>query len=166
MTLLLLLVSASCVASKPPKSLESEAVAQIYVAAIAEIHTFARTRSVVYVLTTTEDLVYDEAPLAPAQELASDLRETIKDELVEERFELVWIEALDQAAIDPSNRQIAEGEGIVITLGNIHPQEDGSVLLSFFMACGDLCGIGKTFVLNESGNNWHVTGSVGPEIAS
>jgi hypothetical protein len=34
------------------------------------------------------------------------------------------------------------------------------------MTCADLCGIGKTYVLNQSFNNWYVTGSVGPEIAS
>jgi hypothetical protein len=62
--------------------------------------------------------------------------------------------------------KIAEGAGMIIILGNIHPQDDGSVQLSFFMTCADMCGIGKNFVLNQDNDNWHVTGSVGAEIAS
>jgi hypothetical protein len=61
---------------------------------------------------------------------------------------------------------VAEGKGIVITLGNIHHQNDGTVQLSFFMTCGGLCGIGKVYVLGEAGGAWRVTGSVGPAIMS
>jgi hypothetical protein len=34
------------------------------------------------------------------------------------------------------------------------------------MTCGGLCGIGKTYVLNQTGDAWQVTGSTGPEIMS
>ena len=61
---------------------------------------------------------------------------------------------------------MAEGEGIIISLGNIHAQDDGSVQLHFFMTCGGLCGIGKTYVLTQVDGAWQVTGSVGPEIMS
>lgn len=120
----------------------------------------------VYVVTTTQDLAMVDAPTAPSQKLPADLQEAIKAELADEPFELIWIEAFDDASIDPTNGQIAEGDGIIITLGNIHPQNDGSVQLPFFMTCGGLCGIGKTYVLNQISDVWQITGSVGPEIMS
>jgi hypothetical protein len=170
LALLLLLAAAGCIASEDtnddPTSPDPDDVAQIYAAAIPEIHSYARSTGVVYLLATTEDLSYDGAPVAPAQKLPVDLQEAITAELTDERFELIWIEAFDDAPIDPADSHIAEGDGIIITLGNIHPQDDGSVQLSYFMTCGPLCGTGKTYVLNQDYNNWHITGSVGPEIAS
>jgi hypothetical protein len=121
---------------------------------------------VAYLVTTTEDLVYADAPTAPARKLPADLQEAITAELADEWYKLIWIEAFDDAPIDPSNGEIAEGDGIVITLGNIHPQEDGSVQLSFFMTCADMCGFGKTYVLKRNQGIWQIIGSVGPEIAS
>jgi hypothetical protein len=170
LALLLILAAAGCTANEDtnddPNPADTIDDAQIYAAAIPEIHSFARSSGVVYLVTTTNDLVYIDAPTAPSQKLPADLQEAITAELADERFELIWIEAFDDAPIDPTNGQIAEGDGIIITLGNIHPQDDGSVQLSFFMTCADMCGIGKTYVLNQYSNNWHITGSVGPEIAS
>ena len=176
LALLLLLAAAGCTASKDTNDDSTPADtnddAQIYAAAILEIHSFARSSGQVYLVATTNDLVYAGAPTAPSQKLPADLQEAITAELAGEQFELIWIEAFDDAPIGPINPDsaegwhIADGDGIIITLGNIHPQDDDSVQLSFFMTCADLCGTGKTFVLNQSFNNWHITGSVGPEIAS
>ena len=168
--LLLLLAAVACTATEDtngdPNPAGTSDDALIYAAAIPEIHSFARSSRVVYLVATTDDLVYGGAPVAPAQKLPADLQRAITAELAAEPFELIWIEAFDDAPIDPANGQIAEGDGIIITLGNIHPQDDGSVQLSFFMTCADMCGSGKTFVLNQYDNNWHITGTVGPEIAS
>ena len=173
---LLLLLVAGCTATQntndDPNPAENNDNAQIYAAAIREIQAIARSSVLVYLVTTTEDLVYADAPTAPSQKVPVELQEAITAELAGERYELIWIEAFDDAPIGPTNPKIAEGwhiaegDGIIITLGNIHPQDDGSVQLSFWMTCADVCGVGKTYVLNEYSNNWHVTGSVGPEIAS
>ena len=170
LALLLILAAAGCTATEDtnddPNPADSNDDAQIYAVAIRKIHSFARSSGVMYLVTTTEDLVYIEAPTAPSQKLPAELQEAITAELADERFELIWIETFDDAPIDPTNGEIAEGDGIVITLGNIHPQEDGSVQLSFFMTCADMCGFGKTYVLNQNYGAWQITGSVGPEIAS
>ena len=63
-----------------------------------------------------------------------------------------------------SNGQIAEGEGIYITLGNLYPQDDGTVQLPIFMLCGGLCALGKTYVLSHIEGAWQITGSTGIEI--
>ncbi len=176
LALLLLLAAAGCTVTgdtkDDPNLADTTDDAQIYAAAIPEIHSFARSSGLVYLVTTTNDLVYVDAPTAPSQKLPADLQEAITAELADEPYELIWIEAFDDAPIGPINPQsaegwhIAEGDGIIISLGNIHPQEDGSVQLSFFMSRADMYGVGKTYVLNQDYNNWHVTGSVGPEIAS
>lgn len=146
--------------------------AQIYAAAIRQIynvdHSFGQPPGwpLVYVVSTTEDSAMVDAPTAPSQTLSPKLQEAITAELSDQPFELIWIDSSDEAPVDPSNGQIAEGDGIVITLGNIHPQDDGSAQLPFFMTCGGLCGIGKTYVLERAGDAWAVTGSVGPEIMS
>ena len=176
LALLLLLAAAGCAMTEDvnddPNPAGTDDLAQIYAAAIPEIHAYARSTSLVYLVTTTEDLACCDAPVAPSQKIPTELQEAITAELAGEPYELIWIESFDDAPkgpIKPDSEDgwiIAEGDGMVITLGNIHPQEDGSVQLSFFMTCADVCGAGKTLVLNQQYNNWHVTGSVGPEIAS
>ena len=176
LALLLLLAAAGCSATEEtnedPNPAGANNDAQIYAAAIREIHSLARSSGLVYLVTTTTDLSYADAPAAPAQKLPADLQEAITAGLAGEPYELIWIETFDDAPIGPIDPQIAagwhiaEGDGIIITLGNIHPQNDGSVQLSFFMSCADTCGVGKTYVLNQNFGNWQVTGSVGPEIAS
>lgn len=170
LALLLLLAAAACTATEEtdddPLSADTRNYAQIYATAVREIHAIAPSSERVYLVTTTEDLVYADAPTAPSQKLPADLQEAVAAELAAERYQLIWIEAFDHAPIDPTNGEIAQGDGIVITLGNVHPQEDGSVQLSFFMTCADLCGFGKTYVLNQNSGVWQIIGSVGPEIAS
>ena len=176
LALLLLMAAAGCTATgdtnDDPNPADTNDDAQIYAAAIRQVynvdHSFGESPGwpLVYVVTTTDDLAMVDAPTAPSQKLPADLQEAITAELADEPFELIWIEALDNAPIDPANGHIAEGDGIIITLGNIHPQDDGSVQLPFFMTCGSLCGIGKTYVLNRVDGVWQITGSVGPEIMS
>lgn len=176
LALLLLLAAAGCTTADStndhPNQSDINDDAQICAAAIRQIynvdHSFGEPPGwpLVYILTTTDDSAMVDAPAVPAQKLAAELQEAITAELTNEPFELIWIDAFDDAPIDPANGQIAEGEGIVITLGNIHPQDDGSVQMPFSMTCGGLCGIGKTYVLNQIDDIWQISGSVGPEIMS
>lgn len=171
-----LLFAAGCTAAEKtdndPIGTSTADQAEIYAAAIREIQGIVRSSNLVYVIATTEDMAFAGAPEAPSQKLSIELQEAITAELADEPFELIWIERFDDAPIGPINPEITEGwiiaggDGIVITLGNIHPQKDETVQLSFFMSCADICGSGKTYVLEEVFNMWHVTGIVGPEIAS
>lgn len=173
LTLLILLMAAGCSrAGDGDKEITVTEQAQIYAAAIRQIYTVDHSYGeapgwpLVYVVSVTDDSVMFDAPAAPSQSLSPALQEAITAELADQPFELIWIESRDEAPIDPGDGRVAAGEGIIISLGNIHPQEDGSVQLSFFMICGGLCGIGKTYVLNQVGDAWQVTGSTGPEIMS
>lgn len=109
---------------------------------------------------------------APPQLLITDLQGTITEELADELYDLIWIEAFDNASCDFINWReaevwrIADGDGMIIASGNIYYQEDGSAQLSFFMTCAQMCGIGKNFVLEKHNGVWLVIVSVGQEIAS
>ena len=146
--------------------------ALIYSAAIRKIHSFENSRDLVYIIYTTEDMAIFEGTVAPPQSISPDLQEAIMAELTDEPYEVIWIESFEDAPLEPDNWRetpgwkIAEGNGMVITLGNIHPQEDGTVQLSFFMTCADMCGIGQNFILEQNNGVWQVTGSIGPVIAS
>jgi hypothetical protein len=146
--------------------------AQIYAAAIRQIytvdHSFGESPgwTLVYLVTTTDDSTMFDGPVAPAQTLSAELQQAITAGLSDLPFEVIWVAGHDEVPIDSTNGQVAGGEGIIVSLGNIHPQDDGSVQLPFFMTCGGLCGIGKTYVLTQANGLWSVTGSVGPEIMS
>jgi hypothetical protein len=175
-TLLCLLAVAGCTAADEstgdPGLASSSEDAKIYAAAIRQIysvdHSFGEPPAwpLVYVVNRSEDLVMLDAPFAPSQDLTPELQAAIQAELGDQPFELIWIDNVDEAPIDPSNGQVAEGKGIVVTVGNIHRQKDGTIQMSFFMNCGGLCGIGKVYVLSQVAGAWRVTGSVGPEIMS
>ncbi|MGB3713075.1 MAG: hypothetical protein WA996_01475 [Candidatus Promineifilaceae bacterium] len=176
LALLLILAVAGCTASDDPDDdpgpTDVTSDAQIYATAIRQIYTVDHSFSepplwsLIYLVSTTNDSVMLDAPTGPPQNLPAALQKEIQAELADLPGELIWIDSLDDVLIDPADGQIAQGEGIVITLGNIHPQEDDSVQLPFFMTCGGLCGIGKTYTLNQLEGVWQMTGSVGPEIMS
>lgn len=176
LVLLLLLSVTGCAAAEEstgdPSPDGSSDDAQIYAAAIRQIYTVDHSFGEppgwpqVYVVNSTDDAVMPDAPVSPSQNLSPELLAAIEAELVDQPFELIWIDSVDEAPLDPSNGQIAEGEGIIITLGNIHPQNDGTIQVPFFMTCGGLCGIGKIYSLSQVDGAWRVTGSVGPEIMS
>jgi len=176
---LLLLAINGCTAAEvsnnTPSAVDDSDAAQIYATAISQIynvdHSFGQPGGspgwpLVYVVNTTHDSAMSDLSKTSSQILPADLQEAISAELASEPFELIWIETFDDAPIDPANGQISGGDGIIITLSTIHPQDDGSVHLTFFMTCGGLCGIGKTYVLNQLNDAWQITGSEGPEIMS
>ena len=129
--LLLFLAATGCTATEgtndDPYLVDTNDDAQIYAAAIREIHTFERSRGLVYMVTTTEVYKIFDAPTAPPQYFQKDLQQAITAELTDEPYKLIWIEDFDDAPFNPVNWKnvegwkIAEGDGMIITLGNIHP---------------------------------------------
>jgi hypothetical protein len=142
---------------------------QIYAAAIRQVYTVDHAFNeppafpLVYIVTTTDDGTLLEAPATPPQSLPLEMRQTIEAELADLPFEIIWVGSKDEIPVGPQG-QIAQGQGIYILLGNILPQDDGSVQLPFYMVCGSLCLMGKTYVLSEIGDSWQVTGAAGMAV--
>ncbi len=145
---------------------------EIYAAAIRQVynvdHSFGSPPGfpLVFISTTTDDGALLDAPWAAEQELRPELLQAVEAELADQPFEIIWVKSLDDVPMDESKARIADGQGIYITLGNILPQDDGTVQLPFFMYCGALCALGKIYVLTAVDGVWLVTGSVGMEIMS
>ena len=150
-----------------------EDAGQIYAAAIRHMYTLDNSFGepgeppefpLVYIVSTTDDGTLLQAPATSPQELAPELQKIIEAELADMLFAIIWIERFGAAPVDSNNGLIAEGKGIVLTMGNILPQENGTVHLPFYMVCGSLCLSGKTYVLERIDGAWQITGSVGLEV--
>lgn len=54
-----------------------------------------------------------------------------------------------------------KGGGAIITLGNIHPQEDGSAQAAGSIYVANLGAGGTTYVLEKTDGVWEITGRTG-----
>jgi hypothetical protein len=59
-----------------------------------------------------------------------------------------------------------DGKSALITLGNIHVQEDGSVHVSASLYFASLGATGKTYILKKVDGKWVVDGKTGAEWIS
>jgi hypothetical protein len=115
-------------------------------------------------VSTTDDGTPLNAPATPPQKSTPELQQGITAELADMSFEIIRIERFSEASMDNCTGMIAEGQGIIITMGNILLREDGKVHLPFYMVRGSPCVSGKTYVLEKVGGAWQVAGSVGTEV--
>ena len=135
--------------------------AEIYAAVITEISADhpAGTR---YILTTTDDSVGDpnirQKPSVPLNEdLQTEIQALLGDAVplqwVADRSEVPGLETEGGAVID----------GVLLTLGNIQIQEDGSVWVSASAYAGPSSVSGWTYTLVKGINGWDVTEGTGVE---
>lgn len=150
-----------------PEPVNADDAGQIYAAAIRQVyfveHSFGGDPAefpLVYIISTTTDGKLLEAPPSTPTEIGLELREAIDAALEDRPFDIIWVSSREDVPIDEGG-QIAGGQGIYLTLGNILPQEDGTVQLPMHMVCGTLCLSGKTYVLEQEAGVWQVTGNVG-----
>lgn len=166
------IISSSCLSSQ--RELTEDDQVGIYAAVVRQIyyvdHGFqeAPAWSRIYVPRTTEDLqIEPDAPYSQPELLPTELQSNLAFAISDLPTELIWVDDPDIEVLkDAETGLIMDGKGITLTLGNIHLQEDGSVLVSYWLYCGFLCGIGKTFVVEEIDGSWQVTRSTGVEIMS
>lgn len=159
--------------SSAPVESSPETQLGIYKAVIGEVyfvdHSFQQPPmwSTIFIHRMTEDFLLDpEAPRGENELIPDAIQQSLSAELIEIPADVIWLDDNSEAPYDPQNGRILDGEGVILTLGNIHFQEDGSAWVSFWLECGNLCGIGKTYVLEDINGIWQVTGSTGVEIMS
>jgi hypothetical protein len=154
-----------------PDPVSDEEAAQIYAAAIRRMTTFEHSFGgnppdfpLVFILSITSDGELLGAPITPPQKLSPEMQGAIEAGIADLPFEYIWVESRDEVPMERGGGIIADGQGIIITMGNILPQEDSMVHLPFYMVCGSLCLSGKTYVLEEIDGAWQVTDNVGMEV--
>ncbi len=145
-----------------------QAKTAIYAAVVRQLytvdHTFGEPPNfpIIYLVGATDDSMGD--PDAPHQTkstlLLRSIQEAITDALEDLPAEFVWVG--DSYEV-PRNSQTGavEGNGAIITLGNVHFQEDGSALVSASIYIANLAAGGLTYVVERIDGVWQVVGDTG-----
>ncbi|MCB8944011.1 MAG: hypothetical protein H6658_09675 [Ardenticatenaceae bacterium] len=148
-------------------SADSVDESEVYAAVIRQIYTVDDTFSgtfkpaVVYLINSTDDSVGDpEIEQLVSHPLDAEMQKKITAALSDLPAQWIWVDSRDDVPINPDTGGV-EGEGAIITLGNIHPQEDDSIQVSGSIYVGNLAAGGQTYVLEQVDGNWTVTGNTG-----
>lgn len=99
---------------------------------------------------TVDGLVLNEAPYAPSRLIGEEEQEAVLAALGDDLAgSIIW---------DAPRR---EDGGAIVTLGNLHLQEDGSMVVSATLYTGGLGSVGQVFVLEFGDGAWQVQGEDG-----
>jgi hypothetical protein len=159
---LLVISGASC--STPTEAKSEDA---IYAAVVRQLytvdHTFGEPPNfpIVYLVRATDDGVGDpDAPQTNSNLVLSSVQVAITAALDDLPAEFVWVENFNDVPLD-SITGVVEGNGAIITLGNVHFQEDGSALVSASIYFANLGAGGLTYIVESIDGVWQVVGDTG-----
>jgi ABC-2 type transport system permease protein len=147
--------------------------AAIYAAVVCQLLTVDHTFEdgppnfpIVYLVRSTDDGVGDpDAPQAESRALPESVQSAMVAALDDLSVEFLWVDDADEVPRDGDMGDVAGG-GAIVTLGNIHFQEDGSVLISAKLYFSMPGATGKTYVLERVDGIWQVTGDTGVQWIS
>ena len=151
----------------PAAALGEDDQAAIYAAVARQLYTVDHTFGdqppnfpVVYLVRRTDDSVGDPgAPRGESRELSEWVQTDIPAALEDLPAEFVWVDSRDQVPMD-ANSSVKDG-GAIFTLGNIHPQPDGSLLVSASLYFSSLGAGGRTYILKLMDGAWQIVGDTG-----
>jgi hypothetical protein len=116
---------------------------------------------VLYVIRATDDAAGD--PMGGQSEsvgLSETVQAAITEALSDLPAEIVWVSSRDEVPLDQERFAVVDG-GAVITIGNLHPQKDGTVHVAGSIWVAMLAAGGQTYVLEQIGGEWTITGTTG-----
>jgi hypothetical protein len=153
------------------QDLSEEGRIEIYAAVIRQLytvdHTFDRAPEwpVVYVLGVTDDQIGDpDAPQSEPGPVPGPVRAGIVDSLQDLPAKFLWRDAQDDVPLD-NRGSVADG-GAMVTLGNVHLNENGQVLVSARVFFAMLGAGAQTYVLEQIDGAWQIVGTTGVQIVS
>ena len=166
--ILLLMSLAACTAVFPKTPIDEAAV---YTAVIHQIYTVDDTFGgtlqppVVYLVSETDDNIGDpNIEQQPAQMIDEATQDTIVAGLADLPADMVWVNGRSEVPVTEDGR--VEGDGVIITLGNIHPQADGTLHVSGSIYIANLAAGGQTFILEQIDDVWMISGTTGVQWIS
>jgi hypothetical protein len=155
-------------------ALSEEEQGQVYAAIVLQMysvdHTFGDKPpnwQKVYLVTQTDDGVGD--PSAVQSEpvvLSKDILSEITNQLTDFPAQILPVDSRDSVPMDEKNGAVDKGQGVIFTLGNIHPAEDGTLHVSASLYFRSLGAAGKTYILTKVDGVWKITGTTGVEWIS
>jgi hypothetical protein len=165
---LLLMSLAACTAVSKPSAINE---AEVYTAVINQIYTVDDTFGgtlqppIVYLVSQTDDSVGDpNIEQQPAQMIDKATQQAVVTGLAELPADWVWVNGRSEVPVTEDGR--VEGDGVIITLGNIHPQKDGTLHVSGSIYVANLAAGGQTFILEQTEDGWMVNGTTGVQWIS
>jgi hypothetical protein len=166
--ILLLMSLAACTAVSKPTAINE---AEVYTAVINQIYTVDDTFGgtlqppIVYLISETDDSVGDpNIEQQPAQMIDEATQDAIVAGLAELPADIVWVNGRSEVPVTEDGS--VEGDGVIITLGNIHPQIGGTLHVSGSIYVANLAAGGQTFVLEQTESGWVVNGTTGVQWIS
>lgn len=122
--------------------------------------------SLIYIISETNDQIGDpDIEQLPPQIIAVEMQNEISATLSDLPGEIIWIEGRENVEISRNTGEVVGG-GIIVTLGNIHHQEDGTLLISGSIYIANLAAGGQTYVLEQVDGQWTITGNTGVQWIS
>jgi hypothetical protein len=113
------------------------------------------------------------APRSPELSLDTEgepFSDGLKSEIVSQTVTLppVVFVARPEEKMDPARQGVTgvDNDGVIIGLGPIEPQGEGTVHVGAGFFCGGLCGLGLTYVVQNIGDQWVIVGKTGAESIS
>lgn len=171
-TALLMMITLALAGCQAAATLTAADEAAVYAAAIREQYgpddTFGGTLQapILYLVSQTDDGIGDPDL---EEEQSRTLPESLQDELATRLSDLpaviVWVPDQADVPLDADSGTVADG-GVIIRLGNLHPQSDGSVLVSTSIYVAGLAAGGQTYVVEQVNGDWTVTGNTGVQWIS
>ena len=164
---LILTTLAACATTISTPSEDDQAKAAIYAAVVRQLYTVDHNHSeppnfpIIYLVGATDDNVGDpHAPSTKSNLLLRSEQEAITDALEDLPAEFVWVSGFSEVPLI-SNTEVVEGNGAIITLGNVHFQEDESALVSASIYHATTAASGLTYIVERIDGVWQVVGDTG-----
>ncbi len=140
---------------------------EIYTAVINQLYTqddtFGGTFNApdVYILMSTDDSVGDpDIEQVESQVLSTAVQTEITLALAHLPAQIIWVEGKTAVPMDTTTGAVANN-GVIITLGNIHSQRNGTALVSGSIYIASLAAGGQTYVVEKVNGVWQVSGTTG-----
>ena len=169
---LALVLSTMAACATPASTLSEDGEAAIYAAVVRQVytgdHTFGEPPNfpIVYLVRVTDDgvgdpdVARDEPRLLPEPIVAA-----VVAALDDLPAEFMWVDNIGEVSLNSTTGAV-EDNGVIVTVGNIHLQEDGSVLVSATIYIANLAAGGMTYIVEQSNDVWQVTGDTGVQWIS
>ncbi len=121
--------------------------------------------AVIYLVRQTDDRAGD--PMA-SQSVPVVLPEEVQNGIAAALNDLagvIWVDSPDDVLRDAGTGEVV-GHGVIVTLGNIAPQADGTVHVPASIYVANLAAAGQTYVLQKENGAWVVKGNTGVQWMS
>lgn len=146
-------------ALQPVEQITESDQAEIYAAAARQVYLLEHVSGpdifpVVYLIRNTDDGSCDPGtPQAPSQTLSDEVQREARAHLEDMQVEFRWVDSPEEAAMQ-TEKDGLQGRAVTITFGNLHLQEDHSVLLPLHFSFGDSFAQSKTYLMGQLNGDW------------